>query len=97
MSDWINPKDRASMFIEWCALHGFGIQGWPDGAHDQLVAHMQAMYVAGRVAGGRAAEDEKAWRAVCEDRGHHEWYLSNGETFCRQCGRREQSGQRGLS
>ena len=37
----IAPADRASMFIEWCALQGFGLRGWPEGAHAQLVAHMQ--------------------------------------------------------
>jgi len=31
------------MFIEWCALHGFGLSGWPEGAHKQLVAHLNEM------------------------------------------------------
>lgn len=34
-------EERASLFIEWCALHGFGLEGWPDGAHAQLVAHLK--------------------------------------------------------
>lgn len=37
----LTPIDRASMFIEWCALCGFGLNGWPDGAHAQIVAHIE--------------------------------------------------------
>lgn len=32
------PQERASMFIEWCALKGFGTNGWPEGAFEQLTA-----------------------------------------------------------
>lgn len=37
----VAPADRASMFIEWCALRGFGTEGWPEGAHAELVAHLR--------------------------------------------------------
>lgn len=32
---------RATMFIEWCALSDFGLDGWPQGSHAQLAAHME--------------------------------------------------------
>lgn len=37
----LSAEDRASMFIDWCALHGFGTDGWPQGAYEQLVAHIR--------------------------------------------------------
>lgn len=40
--DMLSAEDRASMFIDWCALSGFGLQGWPSGAYEQLVAHIKA-------------------------------------------------------
>lgn len=29
------------------------------------------------------------WIAVCIARGRHEWYLDEGEMYCRQCGARQ--------
>jgi hypothetical protein len=37
----LNAETRASMFIDWCALQGFGREGWPPGAYAQLVAHLK--------------------------------------------------------
>lgn len=37
----LSPEDRASMFIDWCALSGH--DQWPPGAYRQLVAHLRAM------------------------------------------------------
>ena len=48
--DEFDAKDRASMFLDWCALHKFGLAGWPAGACDQLVAHMRAAYTIGQSA-----------------------------------------------
>jgi hypothetical protein len=42
----MSPEDRASLFIEWCALHGLGLEGWPEGAYEQLVSHIRGDYVA---------------------------------------------------
>lgn len=39
----LTAEDRASMFIGWCALMGFGLEGWPPGAYERLVAHLDAM------------------------------------------------------
>lgn len=33
-------EQSASDFIDWCALHGFGLQGWPEGAHGQLTTRI---------------------------------------------------------
>lgn len=40
----LTAEERASMFIDWCALHDFGVDanGWPDGAYQQLVEHIRA-------------------------------------------------------
>lgn len=46
--DWLLPDDRWEMFVEWCALHGFGHDGWPDGAKDQFLAALQAARREGR-------------------------------------------------
>lgn len=37
----LSAEDRAAMFMDWCALNGFGLSGWPPGARDQLVAHIR--------------------------------------------------------
>jgi hypothetical protein len=38
----LSAEDRASMFIEWCALHKFPARDrWPDGAYEQLVGHIR--------------------------------------------------------
>lgn len=34
----LTPEDRASMFIEWCALQGFPREGWPKDAYKHLLA-----------------------------------------------------------
>jgi hypothetical protein len=38
----ISAEERAEMFIAWCALRGFGVDGWPHGAFEQLVSHIAA-------------------------------------------------------
>ena len=45
-------EDRASMFIEWCALKGFGCEGWPEGAHKALLGHFREA----------VAEEREDWR-----------------------------------
>lgn len=42
---------------------------------------------------GRNQLDEWRWdenAAVCRQRGAHEWYLENGNSYCRQCGARRE-------
>ncbi len=37
----LTAEDRATMFIEWCAISAEGPMCWPEGAHRQLVAHFE--------------------------------------------------------
>lgn len=40
-SGQLSAEDRSTMFMEWCALRGFGKSGWPEGAYEQLVGHIR--------------------------------------------------------
>lgn len=40
----IMAGDHQVMFFGWCALHGFGIQGWPEKAAHELRRHLKAMW-----------------------------------------------------
>lgn len=51
-----NPEDSAAMFMDWCALHGFGLAGWPPGACKQICAHLAAAERKGAEAAIRVIE-----------------------------------------
>ncbi len=53
-----NAGQKASAFIEWCALSGFGMNGWPKGAYEQLVGHLLNAHSDGYRAGLNAAASE---------------------------------------
>jgi hypothetical protein len=37
-----SAEERAGMFMAWCAMHGFGLSGWPEGAAERLADHIRA-------------------------------------------------------
>ena len=53
-----NASQQATMFIEWCALSGLGVNGWPKGAYEQLVGHLLDAHSDGYRAGLNAAASE---------------------------------------
>lgn len=69
------PEERASMFIDWCALHGFGTSRWPADAPAQLAAHIRQALAAESERTRRECEAEiAAWKDTAEQHCRNQFF-----------------------